>query len=242
METKWRNYAFDLYGTLVDIRTDEDSARLWVPFARYWAYLGMKTTPAALKAIYARRCAAETEETERRLMEKGVEGPGEIDIRQVWRTMAWDTGGHLTYAQTQDVSRVFRSLSIRRLRLYPGAAEVLAALRAAGKRLALLTNAQETFTRGELYILGIASAFDHVFISSEAGVKKPSPAFFGLLSQAGMDPQETVMIGNDGLCDCWGAEDAGMDSVYIHTDQSPPRSAVLPSRCVEIDSLKRLLE
>lgn len=242
MKTKWRNYAFDLYGTLVDIHTDQEALSLWRPFAWYWALWGMEGTPGKLKAAYFRLCAAEEEKLSRAMRKKGVTGPVEIDVLRVWRAMARETGGSLSLAKAREVSRVFRALSIRWLRLYPGAAETLQTLRAAGKRVALLTNAQESFTRPELNLLGLGNAFDDVFISSEAGVKKPSPAFFALLSRAGMKPEETVMIGNDCVCDCQGAECAGMDSLYIHTRQSPPRVAPLPSRCREIRHITDLLD
>ena len=147
----------------------------------------------------------------------------------------------LTIRQATEISRVFRALSLRRLGLFPGAAEVLGALRAAGKKVILLTNAQSGFTRPELHLLGLDTAFDAIFISGDAGVKKPSPAFFGLLWQTGLRPEDSVMVGNDGRCDCRGAAEAGMDSFYIHTEQSPEDEPVLPKNCHRIRTLTDLI-
>ena len=35
MQKRYKNYAFDLYGTLVDIHTDEESDALWERFSLY---------------------------------------------------------------------------------------------------------------------------------------------------------------------------------------------------------------
>ena len=111
----------------------------------------------------------------------------------------------------------------------------------AGKKVILLTNAQSGFTRPELHLLGLDTAFDAIFISGDAGVKKPSPAFFGLLWQTGLRPEDSVMVGNDGRCDCRGAAEAGMDSFYIHTEQSPEDEPVLPKNCHRIRTLTDLI-
>ena len=42
------------------------------------------------------------------------------------------------------------------------------------------------------------------------------------------------MIGNDAVCDCQGAANAGMDSVFIRSAQSPKGRATLPPNCKRI--------
>ena len=36
----YKNYVFDLYGTLIDINTDEWSIELWEKMAVYYGYMG----------------------------------------------------------------------------------------------------------------------------------------------------------------------------------------------------------
>ncbi len=241
MKKDYQNYVFDLYGTLVDIRTDEENPQLWAGFARYLNLLGMRVEESALRDRYLRLCMDRQERTDREGLRKGLEGPFEIDILKVWRTLGKESGRTLTRRQAEDISLVFRALSLQKLRTFPGAKELLQALRARGKKVYLLSNAQASFTMPELRLLGLDAAFDALFLSSDAGVKKPSPAFFRLLGQAGCVPEETVMVGNDLRCDCQGAADAGMDSYYIHTEQSPARGPALPRGCREIAALKDLL-
>lgn len=241
MQKQYKNYVFDLYGTLVDVLTDEESQRLWTSFAWYLKLLGLPAEAGSLRADYLRLCAEAQRAKADMLMAKGIEGPYEADILTVWQALGNEKGMRLTIRQATEISRVFRALSLRRLGLFPGAAEVLGALRAAGKKVILLTNAQSGFTRPELHLLGLDTAFDAIFISGDAGVKKPSPAFFGLLWQTGLRPEDSVMVGNDGRCDCRGAAEAGMDSFYIHTEQFPEDEPVLPKNCHRIRTLTDLI-
>ena len=241
MKKDYSYYVFDLYGTLVDIRTDEKNPQLWAGFARYLNLLGLRVSESALRDRYTRLCLDEQERVDREMAGKGLAGPYEIDILRVWRTLGKECGRTLTRRQAEGVSLVFRALSLQRLGIFPGAKELLQALRSQGKKVYLLSNAQASFTLPELRQLGLDAAFDALFISSDAGVKKPSPDFFRLLRQAGCVPEETVMVGNDVRCDCQGAADAGMDSFYIHTEQSPAPRPALPRGCREIAALSDLL-
>ena len=57
-----------------------------------------------------------------------------------------------------------------------------------------------------------------------------------------LNPAETVMVGNDDQCDCWGAHYAGLDSVYVSTWQSPQRSGPLPGNCITINKIADLTD
>ncbi|MBR3494913.1 MAG: HAD family hydrolase [Clostridia bacterium] len=216
---------FDLYGTLVDIHTDEADPLLWQETA---ACLGRPWDALALRRAVDRG-------TREAFLAAGDEF-GEPDLARVWQRL---TG--LTGAPLRQVLWFFRERSTHVLRCFPDARQVLAALRASGRRLILLSNAQACWTRPELRLLGLADAFDGILLSSEVGVRKPSPAFYGTLGALGVSPSECVMVGNDAQCDCWGAHRCGIPSLYLHTRQSPPRTA-LPPDCREIGGLSELVE
>ena len=42
---KYESYIFDLYGTLVDIRTDEEKKELWSKLALFYVYYDAHYTP-----------------------------------------------------------------------------------------------------------------------------------------------------------------------------------------------------
>ena len=213
-----RNYIFDLYGTLVDIRTEEAMPALWRRMALLYSFQGADYGPEELRQGY--RAAVEAQ-----IERRAVDHPAILK-------------DHIE----PEILDVFRTLSMRHLRLYPQAAAVLKELRNRGQGVYLLSNAQAAFTVPELNKLGLASLFDGVVLSSDVGIKKPDSALFRhILQRYGLDPAECLMIGNDGEADMWGAAAVGMAGRYIHTKQSPARPDRLPETCREIDSLRDLL-
>ncbi len=233
-------YVFDLYGTLVDILTDEESDSIWTVFSHELRDYGVVCTPGKLKEMYHEKCLIETEKMERIMREKQLSGPAEIDILNVWKGIAQEHGIVLSETQLNSISVSFRKFSTRKIILFDGARELLALLKIHNRKLVLLTNAQASFTRQELHALDIGQMFDHIIISSECGVKKPSKDFYSRLWQFGLTPETSLMIGNDDTCDCWGAANVGMDSMYIRTEQSPELSGPLPENCRMIKSLTEI--
>ena len=80
------NYFFDLYGTLVDIRTDEQKPSLWRVAAEYYTLGGAAYTPAGLRARYLALCAEETAALAAAHPELGPDGV-EIELRNVFRRL-----------------------------------------------------------------------------------------------------------------------------------------------------------
>ncbi len=196
---KVKNILFDLYGTLADIRTDEESPAFWARLAEGGA--------AFTREQYLARCREEAAK---------LPEAGEIDLLRVFSVLTGKKGEALSA-----FARFFREASLVRLRLFPYAAELLAALRAAGARLFLFSNAQACFTREELRLLGLEHCFDGILLSSEAGVKKPSRAFFEHgFRLFGLAAEECVYVGNDFMDDVGGAHGAGMRCLYLQTEQS----------------------
>ncbi len=209
---QFRNYIFDLYGTLVDIHTDEEPASFWRWLAERYRTAGAEYEPAVLKRRY-RELVAEGEA--RIKAESGVTYP-EIRLEDVFRALA---NGKADDAWIRETAAQFRERSRDRLETYPGAAEVLKTLRENGKRVYLLSNAQACFTLSELELCGLADAFDDIRISSDRGMKKPEPRFLAdLIAAHGMRPEETVLIGNDWRTDMAIAAANGIFAVHVNSD------------------------
>ena len=240
---QYDNFFFDLYGTLVDIWTDERKSSLWRGTAAFYSLCGASYTARELRERYLALCAEETAALAAAHPELGQEGV-EIELRGVFRRLFEEKGLCVSDERAADTALLFRALSFRRApRLMKGARQTLAELRRRGTRIYLLSNAQSCFTMPELRRLGIAEVFDGIFLSSDFGCRKPSPAFFrAALARAGVSPQDALMVGNDPEADIRGAEAVGMASRYIHSPQSPPRGAPLPASCREIASLTDLLK
>ena len=240
---RYESCFFDLYGTLVDVWTDERKSSLWRGAAEFCSLCGASYTAPELQARYLALCAEETAALAAAHPELGPEGV-EIELRGVFRRLFEEKGVRVSDERTADTALLFRTLSFRRApRLMKGARQTLAELRRRGTRIFLLSNAQSCFTMPELRRLGIAEAFDGIFLSSDFGARKPAPAFFrAALARAGASPESSLMVGNDPEADIRGADAVGMVSRYIHSPQSPPRGAPLPGSCREIASLTDLLK
>ena len=210
----YKNYVFDFYGTLADIRTDEEKPYLWRKMSEIYSALGAFYRPEELKSAFRF--------LERREMERLGTPEAEPDLTRVFALLYQEKKVACDEARARMTAVTFRALSREFLRIYDGVEDLLQELGRRGRGIYLLSNAQTDFTRPEIEMLGLTAYFDGIFISSEQGCKKPSPAFFEkLLKQFGLSPSESIMIGNDEGADIAGARQVGMDSLYIHTDISP---------------------
>lgn len=216
----YTNYIFDLYGTLIDIRTDEWSAEVWDEFAKWLTARGMKYTGKEVHTLYDKEVAAAEavpSEYEKR----------EIDIVPVFDTICRSKKPDVTKEEVWEAGENFRIISTKMIQLYPNTLKVLEALKAAGKKIYLLSNAQRVFTWQELTGTGIDGYFDDIFISSDEGCKKPDVAFYKkLIDKHGLNISECVMIGNDSTTDISGATKLGMDAFYVKTEISPENDPI----------------
>jgi putative hydrolase of the HAD superfamily len=99
----------------------------------------------------------------------------------------------------------------------------LKTLREKGFRLWLLSNAQRIFTEYELRHLGLGEQLDGIYISSDYRCRKPDVRFFNaLIEEQKLDKSKCLMIGNDLHTDIGGAKAAGLATLYMHTNLTPP--------------------
>lgn len=211
----YHNYIFDLYGTLVDIHTDEEKPYLWKELSHFYGSCGANYTYEELKREYLRLC----KEEEEKLPEKKYP---EIEITSVFRRLFQLRSVEADTMLAVHASRLFRRLSLEYIHLYDGVTELLDHIRQEGKRLFLLSNAQRIFTEPEMRSLRIYDKFDGIILSSDEGVKKPSEKFYRiLLDRYQINPGSSIMIGNDPVADILGAKKAGLDTLYFHSNISP---------------------
>lgn len=212
---------FDLYGTLVDIRTDEKKPELWERLAPFYAFYGAEYTPDELHQGYD--ClTAEMSAGKAGIRKDAHEAYPEIRIEDVFIALFRKKGIDADEVLSRHAGQFFRILSMEHLKLYNGTKEMLSALRDGGKKVYLLSNAQKIFTEYEMNALGITPYFDGIFISSEHECKKPDVRFFEkLIHTYGIERDRAVMVGNDGVCDIEGAKNAGLATLYVRTEISP---------------------
>ncbi|MGN0976734.1 MAG: HAD family hydrolase [Faecousia sp.] len=208
---------FDLYGTLVDIHTEEDD-RVWERTAIYFGFYGAHYTGPELKqAFYDAMQQREAAAGQR--YECFPDIPFEQVMTQLFRAKGVTRD---TQALGVNAAQCFRIFSMDYIRLYPNALEALALLREQGCRLWLLSNAQHVFTAYELRHLGLGEQLDGIYLSSDYGCRKPDLRFYrALLEKEDLDPAKCLMIGNDRETDIAGAKAAGLATLYMHTNLTP---------------------
>lgn len=215
----YQNYIFDLYGTLIDIRTDEYSVAFWRKAVSVFAQGKASYSPGELKNAYSRYVRAA-------LWRERFRHPfyhhRDIELIEVFDRLYRDKGITPDHDLLYGTARRFRKASTIKLCLYDGVLDLLDSLKAAGKSIYLLSNAQESFTVPELEETGIIDYFDGIMISSQERICKPEKLFFDkLINKYGLDRSQCIMIGNDKNSDMLGAAKAGIDGLYIHQEISP---------------------
>lgn len=234
---EYKNYIFDLYGTLVDIHTDEEKDSLWKNMAEIYSMMGAAYTAEELKKQYKKLAQEELDGTyiwmsrefgNRKLEKEEIE----ILLDNIFAQLFHEKKAEVSKGQIWQAGVVFRCLSTEYIRMAAGVPELISRLKQAGKKIYLLSNAQRNFTEPEMKMLGIYGCFDGILYSSDAGVKKPSLYFYDALFQKyGLKKEESVMIGNEYQADIQGASNYGIDSMYVFTDQSGARPGALPENC-----------
>ena len=200
------NFIFDLYGTLVDIRTDEDKEELWEGVA---SLIGDGEDRAdAVRREYLDLCKAAKQGEDH-----------EINLLSVFEEMLITRGVNPVVAPS--LASEFRRLSMVKLARFNGVRDMLLKLKEKGAGVYLVSNAQSCFTLDELRTTELDDLFDGIIISSDVGVKKPATAIFDIaFRRFDIRAEDSVYVGNDMRDDVLGATKSGIRTVYIHTEQS----------------------
>ena len=239
-----QNYIFDLYGTLIDIETDEESESFWQDMCEYYNDFGTSYSPMELKRRYHEYCNRE----EKAL----IEDYPEIKLEKVFLSLLEEGGGYSPidrYEWTLLCAQYFRALSRKKLVTYKDTITLLKTLKQQEKRVYLLSNAQTCFTLDEMLKCKITPYFNGIYFSSDYGVKKPSRAFMEiLLKNERLKVEESVMIGNDLTSDICVASKVGMKSIFINSYHHDVETLQKEAAClgdyhdyVQVDSLTDVL-
>jgi putative hydrolase of the HAD superfamily len=214
-----RAVAFDVNGTLVRILTEDGMDQIFRSAAHFLTYQGIDLHRHEVRELYFRIM----EDQQRTSSEEHPE----FDAVGIWRSII---DRHVTdFTRTLPVEKLeqmplflaemSRGISRRRLGLYPHVREVLDILRERYP-LALVTDAQSAYARGELHKVGLLDYFDPIVVSGDHGYRKPDRRLFQLaLDGMGVAAENALYVGNDMHRDIFGAREAGMTTVMFESDQ-----------------------
>jgi len=126
-------------------------------------------------------------------------------------------------------------------RLYPGVQESLDRLKAAGKRMAVLTNKPVRMSRHIVEGLGVAGHFFQVYGGNSFEFKKPNPiGVEALMKEAGADRASTLMVG-DSSVDVQTARNAGIPCCGV-TYGFQPETLADPAPELVVDRMDAMVD
>lgn len=202
---------FDIYGTLIHIKTDEQDMETYACLSKWLSYLGILIQPAELKDLYLG--------TVNQMLEETGEKYPEVDLKNVFERMfkAKASKNPLENSLLEMAVITFRSCSRRHIDVYPNVRETLEKLKMENYKLGIVSNAQKVFTMPELRMFNLEKYFDKIVISSDFGFKKPDPRLFKMaLNALNVRPGRAIYVGNDAV-DVEGAHSVGMKAIFLDT-------------------------
>jgi putative hydrolase of the HAD superfamily len=199
---------FDLYGTLVDVQTNEQDLPPYERLAEWLADRKLKASPAALQKAYQDGSA--------RARSALNDPDGEIDVAQVFKGVLSEIGvARPTAKQVEECALAFRRSTRTKLAPVAGANDLLQKLRP-DYRLGLLANAQKLYIRPELEELRMFELFESMTLSSDTGYRKPSSRIFEVALQTmEVAPDEAVYVGSSPKEGVATAKQVGLRVLYF---------------------------
>jgi putative hydrolase of the HAD superfamily len=214
-----RAIAFDVNGTLVNILADDGDERVFRAVAHFLTYQGIDLHRFELRELYFQLLKEQ--------LRSSPEQYPEFDAVGIWRAIIEDRQTDFTRTrpagQIQQMpfflAEMARGVSRRRLGLYPNVRAVLDVLRDRYP-LALVTDAQSTWARGELHKVGLLGYFDPIVVSGDHGYRKPDGRLFQrALDGMAVAAENALYVGNDMYRDIYGAREAGLTTVLFDSGQ-----------------------
>jgi putative hydrolase of the HAD superfamily len=205
---------FDLYGTLIDIETDESLEEIYRSIAHFLTYHGIYLHRWEVRDRYYEIMKQQKEE-------RGEEYP-EIDVEAIWNSFLRQEGIGAPLARRQlatILAQIYRGISRKLLQLYPDVKRVLNELRPT-YRMALVSDAQPCYALPEMKAVGLEGYFDPVIISADYGFRKPDARLIKkALDTMKLVPAEVICVGNDMYRDIYGGSQLGIKTIFIDSNQ-----------------------
>jgi putative hydrolase of the HAD superfamily len=204
---KIRAIIFDLYGTLVDIYTNEDKKEVFDFLSLYLQYYDMRIEGGKLKEVFEAEKA-------RNLAARNERYP-EVNLQEVFEEVISRIGSSNSFL-VKSCCKLYRILSREKFQLFPDSLPVLNQMRDSGYILGLVSNAQKVFTANEIRMLGLDHYFKHMVFSTRYGIVKPDERLFAIAcTMLEVPPENAVYIGDNPGNDVKGAKKIGMTSILL---------------------------
>lgn len=120
------------------------------------------------------------------------------------------------------ISEEYLKICPLKTKLMDGAIEILDHLRERNYPMVIITNGFEEVQHIKMENSGLKKYFENIVTSEKIGSKKPYPEIFQYaFSSVNANAKSSVMIGDNHESDIIGADNLGMDSVYLQLGDLP---------------------
>ncbi len=121
---------------------------------------------------------------------------------------------------------IYEREKLQNLELYPGVMDTLDKLKELGLKLVIITDADSYHALARLTKVGLLDYFDLLVAADMTGTKKPDPTHFLFALEAlGIEPQETLVVGDSIRRDMEPARKLGLKTAYASFGDWRPEEA-----------------
>lgn len=232
----FQNYVFSFYNTLVDVRLDLENLTLWEKLSMYCGIFDFHLEADSLRQKFFAELS--------KCLEKNADIPYyEPNYEDILLRLFQSKKLKGKNKTPKELGRFFHLLAIQDLKLLPQVKKTLDLLAKKDKQIYLLANAQKSFVKDEMRYFGIKGYFESVYVSSEYGIKKPSPSFFNqLISENKFEKKKTLFIGSDLELDLLPAKKLGFLTCLVLKGEKTKVVENQADFIIENGELKKILE
>ncbi|WP_291494456.1 HAD family hydrolase [Desulfurella sp.] len=208
---KYKNIFFDLYGTLIDIKTDDYKPEIFYNLSNFLNYEGIRVEKEFFQSRF--------EENIKHQLSVSQEKYPDVDIKKAFYDTILSFGYNTCDYLLDTIMKIYRTLSILEFNVFDDVHKVLSNLKK-DYNLGLISDAQTIFLYKEISILSLESYFSSITHSSVLGFRKPDERIFKIaLDKANVKASESVYIGDSIKRDI-GSKKAGMTFILIKRGES----------------------
>jgi putative hydrolase of the HAD superfamily len=211
---KIRGIIFDLYGTLIDIETDESMEEIYRAIANFLTYKEIYIHGGDVRDLYYQLLSQEKE--------KSREEYPEISVQAIWKAFLARHGlgvGSGCHELAVTLAYLYRGISRKRLQLYPSVRRVLDELQPR-YRMGIVSDGQPCWVLPEMRALGLGAYFNPVIVSADHGFRKPDPRLIEkALHLMGVTSSDVLFVGNDMYRDIHGASRLNIKTIFFGSNQ-----------------------
>ena len=203
---------------------------------------GQPGAEALANAVDARLAAFWADEARHKAWRSRLAEARETVVVEAFADLAAAGAVGLTPEAARRFSDAFHALRASCIAPFPGALEAVDALRAAGVKLALITNGPAEVQRAKIERFDLARRFHHIQVEGECGFGKPEPrAYQHALEVLGVACHEAWIVGDNLEWEVAAPQRLGLYAVWCdgYGVGLPPGGIITPNRIIH--SLSELL-